>query len=370
MSEESGEDLPELPPAERWHEIWTHRALLLRIARRRGAGDAEDVVEEALLRAAEHPEIPPDRLRSWLVVVTERLCVNGYRRRSKETSSWARATERVSSPQPGQHVEDDVCERAVAAWAASVAADALPARQIQALRLTADGCDVRQVAIELGVSYRAAESLLARARRTLRAALTTGLAVLGWTWRAPVVGSPVQVGLAAATAAAVAVAPLVLPAHQQPLTPSRPPAVAAPALPLEPTTGRSLLSPQVSARLPAPSQVAPGASPLVAPPPDVSGEPVPAVTHAQDPSRPNAVGARSGTRSGAPVDDPRPAARLSPRAAAGPHGREARPADGGSQRPGSPGPDRGQEADRDPGAERGQSTDRGDHMSPARPLAP
>ncbi|MCA1673937.1 MAG: hypothetical protein LC799_17630 [Actinobacteria bacterium] len=58
---------------------------------------------------------------------------------------------------------------------ASLASEVLPPRQIQALWLTAAGYDVQQVANHLGVHYRAAESLLARARRTLRALLLANL---------------------------------------------------------------------------------------------------------------------------------------------------------------------------------------------------
>jgi len=52
------EPLREVPSA-RWTQIWASRQLLMKVACRYGcwAEDAEDAVQEAMLRAAEHPEI-------------------------------------------------------------------------------------------------------------------------------------------------------------------------------------------------------------------------------------------------------------------------------------------------------------------------
>src|ERR1051326_4412679 len=134
-----------LAPA-RWARLWATRALLLRVARRHGADaeDAEDAVQEAMLRAAEHPEIPEERLQSWLVAVTIRLCMDGHRRRAREARRWQRASAQAAVQQHGQHVEDEACERSEAAWVATLAAEILPPRQVQALRLSAAGCDVQQ----------------------------------------------------------------------------------------------------------------------------------------------------------------------------------------------------------------------------------
>jgi hypothetical protein len=118
--------------------------------------------------------------------------------------------------QPGQHLEEQVCDRFEAVWAASLAAELLPPRQAEALHLTAAGYDVQQVASELGVNYRAAESLLARARRTLRAALTAGVGAVAWSWRGPWTAASNSASLALASAVvaagvAVATAPVLLP---------------------------------------------------------------------------------------------------------------------------------------------------------------
>ncbi|MGH3906264.1 MAG: RNA polymerase sigma factor [Pseudonocardiaceae bacterium] len=222
------QDCPE-PPSEtsaaRWRRIWACRTVLLTVARRHGADahSADDVAHEAMLRAADHPEIGDDQLQAWLVAVTRRLCIDGYRRRSSEARRWERASGRAMVQQPEQHPEELVCDRAEAVWAASLAAELLPPRQAEALKLTAAGSDVKQVASELGVNYRAAESLLARARRTLRAALTAGAGVVAWIWRGPATTTSGSASIALASAAAVAgvavaVVPTILFPHELPGT--------------------------------------------------------------------------------------------------------------------------------------------------------
>lgn len=258
--------------------MWASRDLLLRVARRNGADpeDAEDTAQEAMLRAAEHPEIPDERLQAWLVAVTIRLCMDGHRRRTREARRWQRASARATVQQPGQHPEDEVCERSEAVWVASLAAEILPPRQVQALRLSAAGCDVQQVASELGVRYRAAESLLARARRTVRIAATTGLGVLAWVWRAhvPTATNPIPMALASATAATMMVSaiPTVPPGHEQPdALPSQPLAAG----PMTAPTGESFAVPiQTPARDPVSGRPARHDKAVVALPP--APVPVPA----------------------------------------------------------------------------------------------
>lgn len=218
--------------AARWALVWAHQALLLRVARRHGADadDAEDAVQEAMVKAAEHPEITEERLQAWLIAVTTRLCMDGHRRRTREARRWRRVSARAVVAAPGEHPEDEICERSEALWVASLAAEILPPRQVQALRLAAAGYDVGQVATQLGVRYRAAESLLARARRTVRTAVATGMGVLVWAWRThvPTATNPIPMAFASATAATVMVValPPVVPAPVRPGDlPGRPPIV-------------------------------------------------------------------------------------------------------------------------------------------------
>ncbi|WP_432116878.1 RNA polymerase sigma factor [Streptomyces sp. bgisy032] len=217
MATDMPADMPAETPAgvtaadERWRRMWSHREHLLKVARRRSmsAEDAEDAVHEAMLRAAERPDLDEERLAAWLTTVTMRLCVDRYRQVNREAEVRVSPTLIAPGPVP---VEEAVCDRAEARWLA-VRSGELPARQAEALRLKSQDLDVGQVAVRMGLSYRTVESLLARARRTLRQSLaaTLGFALflIGW-------GRPRGVGRAqgvavASTAASLAVAGFVLP---------------------------------------------------------------------------------------------------------------------------------------------------------------
>ncbi|MDF3300646.1 sigma-70 family RNA polymerase sigma factor [Streptomyces tropicalis] len=196
---------------ERWRRMWSHREQLLKVARRRSMSreDAEDAVHEAMLRAAERPDLDDERLGAWLTTVTMRLCVDRYRQVNREAEVGSRPTLVAPGPVP---VEEAVCDRAEARWLA-VRSGELPARQAEALRLRSEDLDVSQVAVRMGLSYRTVESLLARARRTLRASLagTLGL-VLFLVGRGRLRGSGnVQAVAVTSTAATLVVAVFVLP---------------------------------------------------------------------------------------------------------------------------------------------------------------
>jgi RNA polymerase sigma factor (sigma-70 family) len=196
---------------ERWERMWSHREQLLKVARRRSMSpeDAEDAVHEAMLRAAERPDLDDERLAAWLTTVTMRLCVDRYRQVNREAEVRTSPTLVAPGPVP---VDEAVCDRAEARWLA-VRSGELPARQAEALRLKSQDLDVGQVAVRMGLSYRTVESLLARARRTLRNSLagTLGLALFLFGRGRPRGGGKVQAAAAASTAATLAVAGLCLP---------------------------------------------------------------------------------------------------------------------------------------------------------------
>ncbi|MER7401018.1 sigma-70 family RNA polymerase sigma factor [Streptomyces sp. NPDC000070] len=196
---------------ERWRRMWSHREHLLKVARRRSMSpeDAEDAVHEAMLRAAERPDLDEERLAAWLTTVTMRLCVDRYRQVNREAEVRTSPTLIAPGPVP---VEEAVCDRAEARWLA-VRSGELPARQAEALRLKSEDLDVGQVAVRMGLSYRTVESLLARARRTLRQSLaaTLGFALFLIGWGRPRGVGRAQAVAVASTAASLAVAGFVLP---------------------------------------------------------------------------------------------------------------------------------------------------------------
>ncbi|MGA5141205.1 sigma-70 family RNA polymerase sigma factor [Streptomyces azureus] len=217
MATDMPADMPAEIPAEvtaadeRWRRMWSHREHLLKVARRRSMSteDAEDAVHEAMLRAAERPDLDEERLAAWLTTVTMRLCVDRYRQVNREAEVRTSPTLIAPGPVP---VEEAVCDRAEAKWLA-VRSGELPARQAEALRLKSEDLDVGQVAMRMGLSYRTVESLLARARRTLRQSLaaTLGFALFLIGWGRPRGVGRAQAVAVASTAASLAVAGFVLP---------------------------------------------------------------------------------------------------------------------------------------------------------------
>ncbi|MEV6022325.1 sigma-70 family RNA polymerase sigma factor [Streptomyces sp. NPDC052036] len=279
---------------ERWQRMWSHREQLLKVARRRSMSpeDAEDAVHEAMLRAAERPDLDDERLGAWLTTVTMRLCVDRHRQVNREAEVGSRPSLVAPGPVP---VEEAVCDQAEAKWLA-VRSGELPARQAEALRLRSEDLDVSQVAVRMGLSYRTVESLLARARRTLRASLagTLGL-VLFLVGRGRLRGGGnAQAVAVTSTAATLVVAGFVLPyaldAGGNGNGPAPRPAVSSDArvLGIE-TTGRGR-----APRTPTPSPPAPGAWGLGPSPtggtslpvpvpslPDVSAPPLPKLSAPQ-----------------------------------------------------------------------------------------
>lgn len=168
--------------SDQWQRVWGHREQLLKVARRRSISteDAEDAVHEAMVRAAEREgNVANERLGAWLTTVTVRLCVDRLRQVTREAEVHTRAVLGT----PGQRtVEEAVCDQAEAKWLANQSAD-LPARQQEVLSLRAQGLAVADIAQQTGLSYQAARSLLARARKTLHTVLAATLATGIWAWR-------------------------------------------------------------------------------------------------------------------------------------------------------------------------------------------
>ena len=148
-----------------------HMPSLLAVARRmlKVDGDAEDIVQEALVRVWHHAgtlELGPGGVRPWLRRVVTNLCLD-HLRRHRLTSVVAEVPETLEPPEQDRGLEEaDLAKRVGAALAA------LPERQRVALTLFHyEGLSQIEVGDMLGISDEAVESLLARARRSLKAAL-------------------------------------------------------------------------------------------------------------------------------------------------------------------------------------------------------
>lgn len=144
---------------------------LLAIGRRmlRDTAEAEDVAQDAFSRLwanAHSLELGAGGFRPWLYRVVSNLCIDRVRR-GRRLSVVEEVPEQVEpAGQLRSLVERDLSGRVDAAL------KALPERQRMALTLFHyEGLSQIEVGASLGISDEAVESLLARARRTLKAAL-------------------------------------------------------------------------------------------------------------------------------------------------------------------------------------------------------
>lgn len=131
--------------------------------------DAEDVAQETFLRVwtqAQRWEPGHGRVSTWLYRITLNLCIDQKRR-----PVAAPLDDAIDPPDPADPVDERIA-RAQAEAAVAKAVAALPDRQRDAVALTYQGgLSNQDAASAMGVSVGSLESLLVRARRTLRAAL-------------------------------------------------------------------------------------------------------------------------------------------------------------------------------------------------------
>jgi RNA polymerase sigma factor (sigma-70 family) len=131
---------------------------------RAGSHDAEDAVQEALFRACADPSIELEQASGWLRVVTRNAAVDIARRRGRDEAMLRRlAPRQMVSP---DHA-DDVVDRELAGWLEGML-DRLAAPQRTVVALLAGGKSLRDAAAEMGISVKAAEGHLTRARKALR----------------------------------------------------------------------------------------------------------------------------------------------------------------------------------------------------------
>ena len=149
-----------------------HGGAALRLARRILGNEAMagDVVQDALLRVwINAPRWRPEAaFRTWLYRIVVNLCLNA-KRRAPNLPLDAAAQVADATPRADEQLQLRERDRTLAA-----AIDALPERQRAAIVLTyQEGLSNADIAAVLDTSVSGVETLLVRARRTLRAAFAS-----------------------------------------------------------------------------------------------------------------------------------------------------------------------------------------------------
>jgi RNA polymerase sigma-70 factor (ECF subfamily) len=148
-----------------WDVIASHRERLMRLVRRRlpNAQDAEDCVQEAILRAASHSGLDPDRIGPFLTSVALRLCVDHYREQERRRRLLRRAAT-VGVP---ELPDEGVCDQDFGRWLLGQV-EQLRGRERQVVLARAQGISTVEFARMHQISVKAAEGAFTRGRARLR----------------------------------------------------------------------------------------------------------------------------------------------------------------------------------------------------------
>jgi len=155
----------------RWNLVLAERERLLRLAGSRlgRTSDAEDCVQEAMMRAVAFDALDESRVAALLTTITLRLCVDQQRGVQRDHRLATRVQIlRRPEPDPVSEVEHRACERAAGAWLLTQLTG-LGTRERDVLLARARGLTTAETANALQITYKSAESAFTRARSRLRA---------------------------------------------------------------------------------------------------------------------------------------------------------------------------------------------------------
>jgi DNA-directed RNA polymerase specialized sigma24 family protein len=170
--------------------------------------EAEDCAATAIVQLYERAPAEIENLEAYLVTATKRRACDVLRNLERERRPHERLVGQAIRPEPD--VADVVVGQAEAAWLDREAVQLLRPATYEVLSRVANGKPIADVAHELGLTKRAAESHLLRARKIMRHSIARGAVILGGLWAGLRRGLPAQalvVVPAACLAIAVAIAP-------------------------------------------------------------------------------------------------------------------------------------------------------------------
>jgi RNA polymerase sigma factor (sigma-70 family) len=206
-----------------WQALLDQRERAVRVARARCGSPTEvdDCVQEAMTRIAAMPDVDVERVGPLLSTVVANLAMDGHRVRSRAR----RHQHRVAALVQPSH-DSDVCDVAEARWLWAQRRD-LSSQDRRVIELRADGYSIQQAAVELGITYKAAENALGRARRSLRAVWRATASLVGILCGGRLRPRAASPAVALASVAALAVA--VSLGGQHPASPATPAPTDRPA---------------------------------------------------------------------------------------------------------------------------------------------
>ena len=128
--------------------------------------EAEDAVQEALVKAWRRRDEPVERLAAWITVVASNEGRSRHRRRASESRAFAKTTGPSSTVDASELLDEDL----------RAALLALPLRERQcAVLFYVNDLSVADAAAALGLSEGSVKTLLSRARAHLAQALGDGV---------------------------------------------------------------------------------------------------------------------------------------------------------------------------------------------------
>lgn len=160
-------------------DLLEHWPTMVRVAQSvlRSRADAEECAASAIAQVVAQARLDVENYEAYLVTVVKRRALDMRRAHGR---AWRRTVRYASHEEvSAADIAEDVVARAEAVWADTAARRLLSPRVYRLLQMVGDGVPTSQIALELGLTSRAVESHLLRARRVMRAALAHALALLG-----------------------------------------------------------------------------------------------------------------------------------------------------------------------------------------------